>query len=230
MKVLETLNENPVRGRPLTCGSTSYEAIPPVPAPAETSGGVLSAVNMVVQRRDGPRRLRDDDDEDEWTSRTQGTLPTKKCRQHAGRRSGKLLRRDSFSNRNPIQSHDEIARSFAALQGHRATAMGALSSRHRKFLVAWVRKCWSILLLLLLLHPLNGLFYRTTWVSRYQKGYSCLYLNEARDCGVLGCAVIFEAQCTRSLGLGYKLCAVIPTSNTTVAGNGRTWLLFGRLK
>jgi len=30
-----------------------------------------------------------------------------------------------------------------------------------------------------------------------------------------------EAQYTRSLGLGYKLCAVIP-----VAGNGRTGLLF----
>jgi len=32
-----------------------------------------------------------------------------------------------------------------------------------------------------------------------------------------------EAQCTRSLGLGYKLCAVIPAA-------GRTGLLFGRLK
>jgi len=28
------------------------------------SGGVLSTVDMVVQRRDGPRRLRDDDDDD----------------------------------------------------------------------------------------------------------------------------------------------------------------------
>jgi len=34
-----------------------------------------------------------------------------------------------------------------------------------------------------------------------------------------------KAQCTCSLGLGYKLCAVIP-----VAANGRTGLLFGRLK
>jgi len=45
-----------------TSGSTSYEMIPP--APPETSGGVLSTVDMVVQRRDGPRRLRDDDDDD----------------------------------------------------------------------------------------------------------------------------------------------------------------------
>ena len=45
-----------------TRGSTSYEMIPPVQL--ETSGGELSTVDMVVQRRDGPRRLRDDDDDD----------------------------------------------------------------------------------------------------------------------------------------------------------------------
>jgi len=45
-----------------TSGSASYETIPPVRL--ETSGGVLSTVDMVVQRRDGPRRLRDDDDDD----------------------------------------------------------------------------------------------------------------------------------------------------------------------
>jgi len=36
--------------------------IPPVRL--EISGGVLSTVDMVVQRRDGPRRLREHDDED----------------------------------------------------------------------------------------------------------------------------------------------------------------------
>jgi len=35
------------------------------------------------------------------------------------------------------------------------------------------------------LHPFNGLFSRTTWVSRYQKGKTSLDLNEARDDGVL---------------------------------------------
>jgi len=44
-----------------TAGSTSYETIPPVPV--ETSGGMLSIVDMVVQRRDGPRRLCDNDDD-----------------------------------------------------------------------------------------------------------------------------------------------------------------------
>jgi len=36
-----------------------------------------------------------------------------------------------------------------------------------------------LLLLLLLLHPFNGLFSGTAWVSRYQKGKTSLDLNEA---------------------------------------------------
>jgi len=36
----------------------------------------------------------------------------------------------------------------------------------------------------LLLHPFNGLFSRTTWVSWYQKSKTSLDLNEARDNGV----------------------------------------------
>jgi len=43
-----------------------------------------------------------------------------------------------------------------------------------------------LLLLLPVLHPFNGLFSRTTWVSRYQKGKTSLDLNEARDDGVSG--------------------------------------------
>ena len=50
-------------GRHGTSGSTSYETIPHVRL--ESSGGVLSTVDMVVQRRDGPRRLRDHDDDDD---------------------------------------------------------------------------------------------------------------------------------------------------------------------
>jgi len=45
-----------------TSGSTSYETIPHVRL--ESSGGVLSTVDMVVQRSDGPRRLREHDDDD----------------------------------------------------------------------------------------------------------------------------------------------------------------------
>jgi len=42
----------------------------------------------------------------------------------------------------------------------------------------------------LLLDSLNGLFSRTTWVRRYQKGKNGLNLNEAKDNGVLGCSGI----------------------------------------
>jgi len=51
-----------------TTGSTSYETIPPF-VRLESFGGVLSTVDMVVQRRDGPRRLRDRDD-DEFNARS----------------------------------------------------------------------------------------------------------------------------------------------------------------
>ena len=33
----------------------------------------------------------------------------------------------------------------------------------------------------------NGLFFRTTWVSRYRKGKTNLDLTETRDDGVSGC-------------------------------------------
>jgi len=46
-----------------TSGSTSYETIPPVRL--ESSGDVLSTVDMVVQRRDGPRWLCELDDDDD---------------------------------------------------------------------------------------------------------------------------------------------------------------------
>jgi len=44
----------------------------------------------------------------------------------------------------------------------------------------------QITTLLLLLHLFNGLFARTTWISRYQKGKTSLDLNEAKDDKVLG--------------------------------------------
>ena len=52
-----------------TTGSTSYEAIPRVRL--KSSGGVLSTVDMVVQRRDGPRRLRDHDDDEQATTNSE---------------------------------------------------------------------------------------------------------------------------------------------------------------
>jgi len=51
--------------------------------------------------------------------------------------------------------------------------------------VLWPLQC-KIIVLLLLLHQLNGLFSRTTWISRYQKSKTSLDLNEAREYGVWG--------------------------------------------
>jgi len=56
--------------------------------------------------------------------------------------------------------------------------------------VAISRILLLLLLLLLLLRPFNGLFSRTTSVSRYQKSKTSLDLNEARDDGVLRCSGI----------------------------------------
>jgi len=50
-------------GRPRNKWLTGYETIPHVRL--ETSGGVLSTVNMVVQRRDSPLWLRELDDDDD---------------------------------------------------------------------------------------------------------------------------------------------------------------------
>ena len=52
--------------------------------------------------------------------------------------------------------------------------------------------------LLLLPHQFNGLFSRTTWVSRYQKGETSLGLNEVRDDGVSGCSGISWTICNQS--------------------------------
>ena len=52
--------------------------------------------------------------------------------------------------------------------------------------------------LLLLLHSFDGLFSRTTWVSRSQKGKTSLDLNETRDDGVWGCSGISWTICKQS--------------------------------
>jgi len=57
---------------------------------------------------------------------------------------------------------------------------------------------FALLLLLLLLHPFNGLFSWTTWLNRYEKGKTSLDLNEARDDGVLGCSDISWTRCKQS--------------------------------
>ena len=63
----------------------------------------------------------------------------------------------------------------------------------------------------LLLHPFNDLFSRTTWVSRCQKGKTSLDLNEARDDEVLGYSGISWTICKQSA----PCCRQITTSTHT---------------
>ena len=80
----------------LRSGLTSYETIPPIRL--ETSVGVLTTVDMVVQRRDGPRRLREHDDDDDFLGVFGGGGANVRWRQQAGacrrrgwKMSGRLL-------------------------------------------------------------------------------------------------------------------------------------------
>jgi len=61
-----------------------------------------------------------------------------------------------------------------------------------------------------LLHRFNGLFFRTTWVSRYQKGKPSLDLNEARDDGVLGYSGISWTICKQSAPRSRQLTTPTP--------------------
>ena len=59
-------------------------------------------------------------------------------------------------------------------------------------------ECLSYNIILLILHPFNGLFSTTTWVGQYQEGKTSLDLNEARDDGVWGCSDISWTICKQS--------------------------------
>ena len=72
------------------------DQIPPVQL--ESSGGVLSTVDMVVQRRDGPCRLRDhDDDDDDDVSGTATERSTER-----------LLAADTITSRLPSAIHQAV--------------------------------------------------------------------------------------------------------------------------
>jgi len=66
-----------------TSGSTNYETISPVRL--ETSGDVLSTVDMVVQRRDDPRWLRELDDDDVRSDKEKTVYHKTKAHRHSNR-------------------------------------------------------------------------------------------------------------------------------------------------
>ena len=71
-------------------------------------------------------------------------------------------------------------------------------------------------LLLLLLHPFYGLFSKTTWVNRYQKGKTSQNLNEAREYGVL-CLNCGEKMCGVSQSLDMEIFGSIPDASSIPA-------------
>ena len=79
-----------------------------------------------------------------------------------------------------------------------SSAVGFLHRPIQRYVLVKFKLAHFNLLLLLLLHPFNGIFSRTTWVSRYRKGKTNLDLNEARDDGVLGCSGISWTTCKQS--------------------------------
>jgi len=64
---------------------------------------------------------------------------------------------------------------------------------------------FAVVLLLLLLHPFNGHFSRTTWLTRYQKGKTSLDLNEAKDDGSFGMELASAGPYANNLHLVFAL-------------------------
>jgi len=60
------------------------------------------------------------------------------------------------------------------------------------------------------LHPFNGFFSRTTWISRYQKSKTSLNLHETRDVGVLGCSGISWTICKQSASRSRQITTSTP--------------------
>jgi len=67
--------------------------------------------------------------------------------------------------------------------------------------------------------PFNGVFSRTTWVSRYQNGKTSLDLNEARDDGVLGCSGISWTICKHSAPRSRQI--TTPTPHHSIFTGGK---------
>jgi len=63
----------------------------------------------------------------------------------------------------------------------------------------------------------NGLFSKTTWVSRYQNGKTSLDLNEARDDGVLGLQwhQLDFSLCKNPSVIMQTICTTLQTDNHT---------------
>ena len=76
-------------------------------------------------------------------------------------------------------------------------------------------------IIVLVLHPFNGLFSRRSWVSQYQKVKTSLDLNEAKDDGVLGCSGISWTICKQSAPRSRQITTPAPHRSIFIG-----WMLF----
>ena len=107
---------------------------------------------------------------------------------------------------NELSSHE------TRLSRHRAshqTALSSLSPTQPRFASNRPRNYWAPCVKILVLHPFNGLFSRTTQVSWYQKGKNSLDLNDARDGALRYCGISWTIMQT--------ICTLLQTDNHTNA-------------
>jgi len=70
----------------------------------------------------------------------------------------------------------------------------------------------------LLLHPFNGLFSGTTWISRYRRGKTSLDLSETRDNSALRCSGISWTICKPSAPRSRQITTPTPHHSILQAG------------
>ena len=109
----------------------------------------------------------------------------------------------------PHLDHSSVFVHFSHVPSIQTTLHGDIYS-NRPHLCTACRQCS----LILLLHPFNSLFSRTTWVSQYQKGKTSLDLNEARDDGgFLGGSGISWTTCKQSAPRSRQITTPTPHLN-----------------
>ena len=88
-----------------------------------------------------------------------------------------------------------IMLSIGYKEGRMAWTNMLYGSKKDLLCLSWANVRYSNSFFILLRHPFNGLFSRTTSVSRYQKDKTSLNLNEARDNGFSVCSGISWTIC-----------------------------------
>jgi len=200
--VLAELNEaSAPKKPPLTTRLSSYDNVTPSSSSATVNGKCFSFPTSSVTPNLSTTT---------WHSSSDEPSNSFVSQNHAGSSDGSLSEYFVLSGHDalhaegyPVSQTSHRVRSMIASSGPVEPATTAapplpMKLKHSQSPLCFVSVLCSLVLLLLLLHPFNGLFSGTTWVSQYQKGKTSLNLNEARDVGCLGCSGISWTVCKQS--------------------------------